>query len=237
MGRDVSCLPLHLNCSLPVYAGVKYIWICIWFNRGSITGHEAYSRGCASDPYLRTVFFVLSYVLGMDRCLLEWSSIFFFSEWWSSRFISIVSNIVGEVWANANPDLNVPDLMPKIQRPPMDQIIRKSYFLPGISYINLGQVFVVFTLDAINSVCDCVYLYDSLILHFGKWWIKSLVDHMTIYWADDTNFLLTANWGEFEPSLSRLEYKRIVRSFCSRFVASFSPALQGVFRVLILCSC
>ena len=66
------------------------------------------------------------------------------------------------------PSHNVPDLMPKIQRPPMDQIIRKSYFLPGISYINLGQVFVVFTLDAINSVCDCVYLYDSLILHFGK---------------------------------------------------------------------
>ena len=56
------------------------------------------------------------------------------------------------------------------------------------------------------------------------------------YWADDTNFLLTANWGEFEPSLSRLEYKRIVRSFCSRFVVSFPPALQGIFWVLILCS-
>ena len=64
----------------------------------------------------------------------------------------------------------------------MDQIIRKFYFLPGISYINLGQVFVVFTLDAINSVCDCVYLYDSLILHFGKWWIKSLLQHC---WSHD----------------------------------------------------
>ncbi|KAL9711019.1 hypothetical protein Ac2012v2_005559 [Leucoagaricus gongylophorus] len=38
-------------------------------------------------------------------------------------------------------------------------------------------VLLVFVLDAINSVCDCVYLYDSLILHF-----------------DDTNFLRTANW-------------------------------------------
>jgi len=63
----------------------------------------------------------------------------------------------------------------------MDQIIRKFYFLPGISYINLGQVFVVFTLDAINSVCDCVYLYDSLILHFDESNHScNIVDHMTI---------------------------------------------------------
>ncbi|KAL9712376.1 hypothetical protein Ac2012v2_003613 [Leucoagaricus gongylophorus] len=38
-------------------------------------------------------------------------------------------------------------------------------------------VLIVFVLDTINSVCDCVYLYDSLILHFT-----------------DTQFLNTANW-------------------------------------------
>ena len=132
--------------------------------------HEDRSRNCVRDSYLRAPSFVLSCLLDTGRCLSEWSSTFFFLEWWLFKFIFIVSNIAGKVsgycqlWSAPNSDAQV-------QGPPVDQIIRKSYSLRGTPCINFGQVLIVFVLDTINSVCDCVYLYDSLILHFSMWWI------------------------------------------------------------------
>lgn len=85
----------------------------------------------------------------------------------------------------------------------MGQDIRKSQSPQGIPYTDLGQVLLVFVLDAINSVCDCVYLYDSLILHFGMWWITLQQTGLSC-WADDTNFLRTANWGKSLPPSSKV---------------------------------
>jgi hypothetical protein len=58
--------------------------------------------------------------------------------------------------------------MEDTQGPIMDEAFCALSHLDSIIVLTACfQVLLIFVLDIINSVCDCVYLYDSLILHFG----------------------------------------------------------------------
>ncbi|KAF9454683.1 hypothetical protein P691DRAFT_754250 [Macrolepiota fuliginosa MF-IS2] len=79
-------------------------------------------------------------------------------------------------------------------------------------------VLLVYILDTLNSVCDCVYLYDSLILHFG-----------------DPQILETANWVfALEPALNGVIGGLVQGFFAWRVVALTKNWILG--SIVIACA-
>lgn len=95
------------------------------------------------------------------------------------------------------------------------------------------QVFLLLLADTVNTVFDWIYLYDSLIIHFGMHYDFNTTailpcPCLTLYlFVDDAVFLSKANWGKsihlFIPITFDLELSASFCHWCANdlFVLSY----------------